>query len=541
MKRTADFWLLAAILTIGGMMALTSCSERNNPVVSPDEPQVENLADVTVMIYGSGGGSLDPNLITKLRRIYDADPASFERVKVAVQYKFSQPKKIKGWPDEETKNEFYATLEREGEEYVERNAGGKNYYRWMGAKGNATLRYVVDPEQTLYRQSKTSWLPDDNMDITNPDSLASFIRWAAQQCPARKYVLLMTDHGRGFLPHEEADPNEIIITRSMVEDMGHDRRHFTAKTLHQGVQRSGIPITTLYLDLCLMNTLEYLFEMKDLCDYIVASTYSTLGISFFDDLVDCLAKHPQDMATALTRTIELAMEQQEQSYESDILYLDYTVTRTDRLDHLGSVMREFTDRLCDTYENGTPEQQQAIDQVTAKAVKVSAMNPFYDVAKYMSAIMHALPEVYGDDFYEELKKAFNDCLVAQVYSEYLTSHDYQVDYSVLMGTQGHYMWGRWMQQIDRTYAISTIWSYEADGTLYEYNVKDPVFNDEDDTFTYTPELVAESTWAGTLASVYETTVFDKTVGWSRWIRMNRQEPTLWCKNDFEDELDDDDQ
>ena len=531
----------AAILIIGGMLALTSCGESSNPVVSPDEPQVEDLADVTVMIYGSGGGSLDPNLITKLRRIYDADPESFERVKVAVQYKFSQPKKVKTWPDEEAKNEFYATLEREGEEYVERYAGGKNYYRWMGAKGNATLRYVVDPEQTLYRQSKTSWLPDDNMDITHPDSLASFIRWAAQQCPARKYVLLMTDHGRGFLPHEEADPNEIIITRSMVEDMGHDRRHFTAKTLHQGIQRSGIPITTLYLDLCLMNTLEYLFEMKDLCDYIVASTYSTLGICFFDDLVDCLAKHPQDMATALTRTIELAMEQQEQSYESDILYLDYTVTRTDRLDRLGSVMREFTDRLCDTYENGTPEQQQAIDQVTAKAVKVSAMNPFYDVAKYMSAIMRALPEVYGDEFYEELKKAFNDCLVAQVYSKYLTSHDYQVDYSVLMGTQGHYMWGRWLKQIDKTFAISTIWSYEADGTLYEYNVNDPVFNDEDDTFTYTPELVATSTWAGTLASVYETTVFDKTVGWSRWIRMNRQEPTLWCKNDFEDELDDDDQ
>ena len=531
----------AAILIIGGMMLLTSCSESNNPVVSPDEPQVEDLADVTVMIYGSGGGSLDQDLISKLRRIYEADPASFERVKVAVQYKFSQPEKVKDWPDDEMKNEFYATLEREGEEYVEKTAGSRSYMRWMGAKGNATLRYVVDPEQTLYRQSKTSWLPDDNMDITHPDSLASFIRWAAQQCPAREYVLLMTDHGRGFLPHEEADPNEIIITRSMVEDMGHDRRHFTAKTLHQGIQRSGIPITTLYLDLCMMNTLEYQFEMKDLCDYIVASTYSTQGVGFYDDLVDCLAKHPQDMAAALTRTIELAMEQQEQSNESDILYLDYTVTRTDRLDHLGSVMREFTDRLCDTYENGTPEQQQAIDQVTAKAVKVSAMNPFYDVAKYMSAIMRALPEVYGDEFYEELKKAFNDCLVAQVYSEYLTSHDYQVDYSVLMGTQGHYMWGRWMQQLDKTYAISTIWSYEADGTLYEYNVNDPVFNDEDDTFTYTPELVATSTWAGTLTSVYGTTVFDKTVGWSRWIRMNRQEPTLWCKNDFEDELDDDDQ
>ena len=86
----------------------------------------------------------------------------------------------------------------------------------------------------------------------------------------------------------------------------------------------------------------------------------------------------------------------------------------------------------------------------------------------------------------------------------------------------------------------TIWSYEADGTLYEYNVKDPVFNYEDNVFTYTPEFVAESQWAGTLASVYETTVFDKAVGWSRWIRLNRQEPSLWSKSGFDDELDDDD-
>ena len=42
--------MFAAILIIGGMMLLTSCSESNNPVVSPDEPQVENQADVTVMI-----------------------------------------------------------------------------------------------------------------------------------------------------------------------------------------------------------------------------------------------------------------------------------------------------------------------------------------------------------------------------------------------------------------------------------------------------------------------------------------------------------
>ena len=541
MKRLSNICMSAAILIIGGMMVLTSCGEGSNPVVLSDEPQVEDLADVTVMIYGSGGGSLDKSVINNLRKIYTAAPESFERVKVTVQYKFSQPEKIKDWTSEEEKDAFYATIESKGEEYMENTVGAKNYMRWMGAKGNATMRYVVDPKQKLHSQAIDSWLPDDNMDITHPDSLANFIRWSAQQCPARQYVLVLADHGRGFLPHEEAGPNEVIISRGLIDDMGHARRHFTARTLHQGILSSGIPITTLYLNLCLMNTLEYQFEMKDLCDYIVASTYTTLGVYFFDDLVDCLAKYPQDMAAALTRTIELAMQQQEENKVSDPLYLDYTVTRTDRLDRLGSVMREFTDRLCNAYENGTPAQQQAIDQVTAQAVKVSDMNPFYDAAKYMSAIMHALPEVYGDDFYENLKKAFNDCLVAQAYSDYLKNRDYQVDYSVLLGTQGHYLWGRWLPAGFGVYEIPTIWSYEADGTLYEYNVNNPVFNDEDDTFTYTPELVAKSTWAGTLASVYETTVFDKTVGWSRWIRMNRQEPSLWSKSGFSDELDDDDQ
>ena len=539
MKQTAHYWLLAAILTM--VQVLASCSETNNPVVLPDEPQVENLADVTVMIYGSGGGSLDKSVINNLRKLYTAAPESFERVKVTVQYKCSQPEKIKDWPSDEERDAFYASIESKGEEYVENTVGAKNYMRWMGAKGNATMRYVVDPKQTLHRQAIDSWLPDDNMDITHPDSLANFIRWSAQQCPARQYVLVLSDHGRGFLPHEEAGPNEVIISRALMDDMGNARRHFTARTLHQGILSSGIPITALYLNLCLMNTLEYQFEMKDLCDYIVASTYTTLGVYFFDDLVDCLAKYPQDMAAALTRTIELAMQQQEENKVSDPFYLDYTLTRTDRLDRLGSVMREFTDRLCDTYQNGTPAQQQAIDQVTAQAVKVSDMNPFYDAAKYMSAIMHALPEVYSDDFYEQLKKAFNDCLVVQVYSDYLTNRDYQVDYSVLLGTQGHYLWGRWLPTEFDDYELPTIWSYEADGTLYEYNVNDPVFNDEEDTFTYTPELVATSTWAGTLASVYGTTVFDKTVGWSRWIRMNRQEPSLWSKSGFSDELDDDDQ
>lgn len=130
------------------VLVSTSCSENDNPVASPD-PQVENPADVTIMIYGSGGGSLDRDMVNKIRKLYSVDSASYERVKVTVQFKFSQPEKIKGWQDEEVKKMFYETLEREGEEYVENNTGGTMYIRWMGAKGNSALRFVLDPKLTL--------------------------------------------------------------------------------------------------------------------------------------------------------------------------------------------------------------------------------------------------------------------------------------------------------------------------------------------------------------------------------------------------------
>ena len=195
MKKFLTAFSIVQTFCVG--MLLTSCSEKDNSVVSPDETPVENLADVTLMIYASGGGSLDNSMIKKIRCLYSVDSASFERVKVTIQYKFSQPDRMSDWYDEESKNEFYAELEREGEEYMDKTINNRNYMRWMEAKGNSTLRFVVDPEQTLYRQSIESWLADENMDITHPDSLASFIRWSAQQCPARQYVLLLADHGRG--------------------------------------------------------------------------------------------------------------------------------------------------------------------------------------------------------------------------------------------------------------------------------------------------------------------------------------------------------
>ena len=112
-----------------------------------------------------------------------------------------------------------------------------------------------------------------------------------------------------------------------------------------------------------MNTLEYLFELKDLTDYIVASTFNSYAGPPYDTFIECLSAASDNLKYALEKYIEYDAKHFDELAKMDhldIFYNDITVTETARLNELGKVMREFTDRLCDTYKNGTAEQKQKI-------------------------------------------------------------------------------------------------------------------------------------------------------------------------------------
>ena len=179
--------MLSAILICG--MALTSCSDKDDNETSSDDPQTENLADVTIIYYGCGGGTLDGSNIKNLRDFYQAKPESFKNVKIVMQYKFSKTKEFS--PEEVER--FQKEVEEKGEAYVDSTLKRNLYLRWIGTKANTTFRCVLDPEQTLRRQIIASYLPDENIDFTHPDTLANYIRWAAKQCPAKRYVLTVVD------------------------------------------------------------------------------------------------------------------------------------------------------------------------------------------------------------------------------------------------------------------------------------------------------------------------------------------------------------
>jgi hypothetical protein len=291
------------------------------------------------------------------------------------------------------------------------------------------------------------------------------------------------------------------------------------------------------MDACLMNCLEYQFELQDLCDYVIAPTYSKPSIDGAYRMLPKLLGQPSvNIEQALDDYCKACVASWDEAIQADEtvpLYTDMTVTRTSAIAHLGEMLREFTDRLCDTYQNGTDAQRQSIDNCTASAVKVQLNQPNYDAIKYVKSIVNALPEVYGEAFNNQMKQAFNNCIVGQYFSKYLTAHNYMVDYSVLLGFQGSYSIAFW--QTDKQtgaqipYALDM---YTDNGEIYEFNL-----NPTDDPQYYSMEAAGGPfLWGSTLADTYEQLVFDKTVGWSRWLRLNNQHPNLFCTKDLNFEL-----
>lgn len=502
--------VVAAMCCVLAVSGLSSCSVDNNdnPTTAP-EPQ----AEYTVLFYGNGAADLEPYYFQSVQEFSKAEPVANKSVNVVVQYKYSTSSNLqaKGFPSD-----------------------------YANALGSKTIRFAVDPSIPEQYGKLEYIYGADNADVTCPDSLTNFINWAAKNYPAKKYMLIVSSHGQGYVPHGDLPVK--FPTRGVLPDDGNNSKLFSVHALKQGIASANVKIETLLMWACLMGNLQYVFELKDVCDYIIASTYYMVSIGCsYDVLSSLLARQDLDIEQKLTAYSNAVKETWDNIPGIDELlgrYRDQTVTRTASLDQLGVMMREFTDRLCNTYANGTEQQKQLIDQCTASAVKVEEHFPYYDAAKYMESIMNALPEVYSTEFYNQVADALNGCLVAQNYSSYLVSHNYQVDYSVLLGADNSYVIAFWDKDPKTGAKIPvTAQVCRADGTAEIYQL---VPFEDNSSFYQMVSTGNSYLWGSTFADTFCQLEFDRIVGWSRWFKMNRQQPNLFCPQGMNFELPDGD-
>ena len=528
----------------------TACNIDNvdNPVNPTIDPE-EELADATILWYGCGGGNVDAAILEDFHKFYKAKPESFDRVNVVAQYKTSLNPTVYNQIDYETVVQWADYTSKLMSEEEMENMNWVNYFFLCHPKAGESYRFAVDPKKTLRKQLlETEPYGEKNADCTCPDSLTNFINWAAKNYPAKRYILVMADHGGGYLPHADlaeatSSPQSRAQRRGLIYDDGYNRKCFSAKSFARGVRNASVHVDGIVAYLCLMNNLEFLYEVKDVTDYIACSTYIMWGGgSALYAIADNYAAG-QDTETALANFLDANMDSWDaEFYQStnpdDPLYYDFTLTKTSRLNDLAPVLEEFTDRLVNTYQNGTEDQRARIDSCTANAMKVYNYYPFYDMGRYIESLFYELPDVYDQTFASSMITAFNSCIVRQRHSKYLTEHHFEVDYSMMLGCEGTYVVYRYEGDGAESKLIGA-YVYYSDGKLETYRYVDEG-DDSSDGNLARYELEKTDTWPSTFANTYELTTFDKLVGWSRWMYLNPTPPPAWSPSSFNYVLPEDD-
>ncbi|MBP1542267.1 MAG: hypothetical protein ILA25_08915 [Prevotella sp.] len=511
--KTFRLWMLAATL-ICGASVFTSCSSDNddNPATNPDEPQ-QQLADYTIIYYGHGGGNLDIWLMRNIGQFFQSDTESRKNVSICAQFKFSTLKAMQETYEDLRKNADPNNLKEVA--FVE---SIKDCYPYA----EKTTRFVVaqdaDTEEAMNAAITGNLIGPDNADISRADSLTNFINWAAKTCPARKYILIMSDHGGGYLPHAElpsADAAAARQTRGVIYDNGHNGAHFTAKTLAQAISHASVRPSVVYCDACLMNTVEYHFELAPVTDYLMLSTFLVPGDGGnYTELVEALSANPDDLEQALKRFAKFSVAAWDKDHEndSDPYYHDLSIYRTADIDAFGAALKTFTDRLTDAYQNGGDEVRAKIDEVTANAYRVESEQPEFDLMNYLFGLYAALPDDVFGDASITLAKAYSNYFVQQENSKWLIENGHTVSLSVLLGCQGHYILKTEREEKKGEYDL---YLYDADGKVY-------LLLDEDGA------RMELGSWQSTLDATYGQLRFDNLTGWSRWLKLNQQEPNLEC-------------
>jgi hypothetical protein len=202
------------------------------------------------MVYGAGGGNLDPALILNLRQALGAGVN--DNVKFTAQINFS--KALQTWDDD---------LEDIG---------------LKGVKLQGTQRLWLEPGNTS--EFKALQVAEGGVvPMYTAKTLADYITWAKGKFPSKHYILIFWGHGSGYSPGYDTVKESVLpVSQAVVFDDNFEMNGISIWDSVEGIRRSGTYIETVYYDACIMNTLENLSELRGNVHYSLGAGHTTPGI-----------------------------------------------------------------------------------------------------------------------------------------------------------------------------------------------------------------------------------------------------------------------
>jgi hypothetical protein len=141
---------------------------------------------------------------------------------------------------------------------------------------DGTRRVLVTPNTTPGVQSTVLQDMGGSIDMGVPETLRDFIDWGKANYPAKRYCVIVWNHGRGWKRSSDS------AVRSVSEDWVTGNQ---IQIWELGTALAGKNIDVLAWDASLMQMMEVAYEVKDHVDFVAGSEESPPGEGYPYDLV----------------------------------------------------------------------------------------------------------------------------------------------------------------------------------------------------------------------------------------------------------------
>jgi len=372
------------------LLALIGCGDDSpvsdpvvpTPVPTPEpEPEPVPEDDYTVIFWGIAGNNerlMVPDLYDLLKMRESGEIG--ENVNFVGMLKPSQPY-MKHLADDNMDGTIFFDLgEKSGVTLKDYDAITEEIayadYVWQ-EKDNQCLEMY----KTFFFQTKARKVDDTSYTMYSADKLSAFIKEAAALHPAKHYVLMMLGHGSGYNPVEETAG---AGTRAAVLDPYLDFKGLTAEAVVDAVSKSGIKIQTLFLQNCLMATLENLAAYQDCADFAMASAEVTMSgyLQHFVKGLTTVGDDEQKLKSMAGEVIDqyVASNQSVNSQNTSLGFYDLR-----KMSDLLGVVKDITDFYCKWYE-----QEPQIVEVVLLVCCCS-----YDYRNYGNAVLQSRDRAFS--------------------------------------------------------------------------------------------------------------------------------------------------
>jgi len=199
---------------------------------------------------------------------------------------------------------------------------------WKG-----TRRFLIAKDNDT---SKISSIPVEDLgkvDMGDYNSLTAFGKWAKEKYPAKKYMMIVWNHGSGWT---KGGPDLLTKGISYDDETGH---HINTPQLGLALKAMG-KLDVYGSDACLMQMAEVVYEIKDSVDYIVGSEETEPGDGYtYDTLLAPLIARPAMSAAELAK---LAVDAYSDHYESQATGYTQSYLKSSAIAQLLTLTNEFS-------------------------------------------------------------------------------------------------------------------------------------------------------------------------------------------------------